>query len=314
MSYLVSVIIPTFNREETIGRSITSVLNQSYSNFELIVVDDASTDNTFEVVEQFADERLKYFKLDKNLGGAGARNLGIEKSQGYLVAFQDSDDEWLSNKLKSDIKIFEKNQDVDCVFSRYWQVNGKFSKLVPMNSYVDSDSLYSTLLVKNLIGTPTAIVKRSVLEQVKGFNAFLPRYQDWELFIRISKEFKIHMNPDINVIAYVSVDSLSNSNLAHLTALNLIYEEHINEISKSADLKSHWLWNIGEAQALNSVNFRKKLLESISNRFSFVKMIKLLFLCVLGVGFYKKYRMFTFQLYHFIAGSRFSAWLKKEDS
>ncbi len=313
MTKLVSVIIPSFNRSETIGRAIISVLNQSYSNLELIVVDDASTDNTFDVVRTFVDDRLKYYKLDRNIGGAAARNFGIEKSIGEFIAFQDSDDEWLCNKLKSDTDIFEHHQNIGCVFSRYWQVNGKFSKLVPMNSSVDSDCLYDSLLVRNLIGTPTAIVRRSVITQVNGFNNELPRYQDWEIFIRISRDYTIHMNPDVNVIAYVSADSLSNNNLAHLKALELIYKEHYYQITKKKELNSLWLWNIGEAQALNSFKFRDKMLESLSNKLSPIRLLKFLMLFVFGVRFYNIYRDFKFKLLKFVAGSRLSAWLKKED-
>lgn len=308
---LVSVILPTYNRAKTIDRAITSVLSQSYRNLELIIVDDASTDNTFEIVKGFSDSRIKYFKLNKNVGGASARNFGIERAQGHLIAFQDSDDEWLSGKLKSDLKIFKDNKDVDCVFSRYWQVNDKFSKLVPMNSSVDSNTLYSSLLIKNMIGTPTAVIKRDVLIKVEGFNAVMPRYQDWELFIRVSKGFKVYMNQDINLIAYVSIDSVSNNNLAHLRALELIYEKHNEEISKKSALKALWLWNIGEAQALNSLEFRKTLLSSMSTQFSLIKSVKFIFLCLLGTTFYNKYRKASFNAAHFISGSRLAAWLKK---
>jgi len=89
----VSVIIPTYNRAHTIGRAIKSVLNQTYQDFEIIVVDDGSTDNTEEVVKSFRDKRIRYIQHKKNKGAAAARNTGIKSAKGKYIAFQDSDDD-----------------------------------------------------------------------------------------------------------------------------------------------------------------------------------------------------------------------------
>jgi len=96
----ISVIIPTFNREKLIGNSIKSVLNQTLKNFELIIVDDGSTDNTKEVVDKFQDKRIKYIKLDTNQGASNARNIGIKNAKGKYMSFQDSDDIFYPNKLE----------------------------------------------------------------------------------------------------------------------------------------------------------------------------------------------------------------------
>ena len=102
---LVSVIIPVFNRKHLIQRSIYSVLNQTYKNLEVLVIDDASTDKTKEKVLEIKDSRLKYFRNEKNLGPSGSRNKGIKLSSGELIAFQDSDDEWINNKLEKQINL-----------------------------------------------------------------------------------------------------------------------------------------------------------------------------------------------------------------
>ena len=94
----VSVIIPTYNRATTIIKSINSVLNQTYSNFEIVVVDDNSDDNTKDIIKQIQDDRIIYIKNKKNLGAASARNIGIKNATGELIAFQDSDDEWIKQK------------------------------------------------------------------------------------------------------------------------------------------------------------------------------------------------------------------------
>lgn len=99
----VSVIIPTYNRAHLLGRAIQSVLAQTYEDFEIIVVDDASTDVTEQVVKSFADDRINYIRHQKNKGGSSARNTGIKAAKGEFIAFLDSDDEWVPKKLEKEI-------------------------------------------------------------------------------------------------------------------------------------------------------------------------------------------------------------------
>ena len=103
----VSVIIPTYNRAKLIKRSILSVLNQTYQNFEIIVVDDGSADDTKSVVESFNNPKIRYIRHDINKGQSAARNTGIKNAKGKYIAFQDSDDEWLPEKLEKQMSCFE---------------------------------------------------------------------------------------------------------------------------------------------------------------------------------------------------------------
>lgn len=103
----VSVIIPTYNRAHTIKRAILSVLNQTYQGFEIIVVDDCSTDNTREVIEKFGDKRIRYIRKKANKGAAAAGNTGIKAVRGEYIVFLDSDDKWLPNKLDEQIKVLK---------------------------------------------------------------------------------------------------------------------------------------------------------------------------------------------------------------
>ena len=106
-SPVVSVIIPTYNRAHLIGRAIRSVLDQTYQDWELIVVDDASTDDIPGIVKGFTDGRVKYIRHDENKGAAAARNTGIQAARGAYIAFLDSDDEWLPEKLERQVQAFE---------------------------------------------------------------------------------------------------------------------------------------------------------------------------------------------------------------
>ena len=109
MSNLVSIIMPSYNTAKFIEETVNSVLNQTYTNWELIIVDDCSTDNTDEVVSQFNDERIKYIKNEKNSGAAISRNRALQEAKGKWIAFLDSDDVWLPEKLKKQIAFMEKN-------------------------------------------------------------------------------------------------------------------------------------------------------------------------------------------------------------
>jgi Glycosyltransferases involved in cell wall biogenesis len=119
----VSVIIPTYNRAHTISQSIISILNQTYNNFELIIVDDGSTDNTEEVVKNFNDKRIKYIAHKENRGAASALNTGISFSSGSFVTFNGSDDEWLPEKLEEEMKGFKTSDSkVGVVYSALWEI------------------------------------------------------------------------------------------------------------------------------------------------------------------------------------------------
>ena len=107
----VSIILPTFNRAKTLVRAIESVLKQTFKDYELLIIDDGSTDNTKEDIAQFlSDTRVKYI-YQENSGASNARNKGIELSNSDLIAFQDSDDEWMENKLEEQVKVFDSNDD-----------------------------------------------------------------------------------------------------------------------------------------------------------------------------------------------------------
>lgn len=110
-----SVIIPTYNREKLIGRAIDSVLNQTFKDFELIIVDDGSTDNTKEIIERYTDQRIRYI-YKENGGQNSALNKGIEFAKGKYVAFLDSDDEWLDEKLRKVYIKYHTDTNIDIVY------------------------------------------------------------------------------------------------------------------------------------------------------------------------------------------------------
>lgn len=193
---LVSVIIPTYNRIATLPRSIDSVLNQTFANLELIVVDDGSTDGTQEYVRGLSDARVRYVRGDGNRGPAAARNLGVRLAQGEYIAFQDSDDEWHADKLEKQMPILldtrQDNGMVYCEFARYHGQRKQEvvpSKRIPANC--KQGNIQPVLLLQPLIGTPTMVIKKKYFIQAGGFNEGLKTFEDYEFTVRFSQCHRI---------------------------------------------------------------------------------------------------------------------------
>ena len=115
----VSIILPTYNRGTIINKSILSVLEQSYINWELIVVDDGSVDDTEKIINNFEDSRIKYFKTKSNNGVSKARNIGIKMAKYNYIAFQDSDDQWKKDKLQKQVDYLESHPEYGMVYSKF---------------------------------------------------------------------------------------------------------------------------------------------------------------------------------------------------
>lgn len=222
----VSVIIPTYNRAHLVSRAIQSVLNQTYQDFELIVVDDASRDNTEEVIKQFNDERIKYFRHEKNKGGSTARNTGIKASRGRYITLLDDDDEWLPHHLEQSVEIMHKlKKDWGVVYTGRIVITEKKTK----NVYPKwKGKIFRNILVKGSPGTPgTALIRRSCFNQVGLFDERFPRYQDWEMYLRLAKQYKFYPIYDASVKRFR--DS-SPSIQKVLEAQKLFFDKFSNDI------------------------------------------------------------------------------------
>lgn len=210
---LVSVVIPTYNRISTLPTAIYSVLNQTYSHLELIIMDDGSEDGTGEYIESIPDERIRYKRSDTNLGPSAARNMGARLARGEYLAFQDSDDEWLPDKLEKQMRLMLKGEEfalVYCAFEKYR--NGELlgytpSKLLPYEEkYGD---LFARLLLMPLIGTPTIVVNRELFLKENGFNEMLKSYEDYEFFLRFAKKYRIGFTDEALVRVNSSPDGVN---------------------------------------------------------------------------------------------------------
>jgi glycosyltransferase involved in cell wall biosynthesis len=190
---LVSVLIPVYNTEKYIEETINSVLNQTHANFELIVVDDGSTDSTALLVEKFCkiDARVKLIR-QKNQGVSAARNTGFNASKGDFIAYLDADDVWRSKNLELWLQKFASDDDFGVVHSDCQVIDSNSNKVNTFHHGYEGYLLDNLLLGGKWInGTSGSLVKRKIVESVGGFDLDLSTGADQEFFFRIASKGKV---------------------------------------------------------------------------------------------------------------------------
>ncbi len=197
---LISVIIPTYNRAHCIGRALESVKKQGISNMEVILGDDASKDDTLEVVVRLMPE-AKIVSLPFNQGASAARNAALKLAKGDLIAFLDSDDEWLPGKLDSQIRFMKEHPEIGLCASGHLLVCKDGSRVeFPGKNPLDwRRELHHS---QSFHGAGTPLMRREVLEKVGLLDEKLRVLEDWDWMLRISKEFRIHVLPEMLTIIH----------------------------------------------------------------------------------------------------------------
>lgn len=234
---LVSVIIPTYNRIHTLPVSIDSILCQTYTNLEVVVVDDGSTDGTEEFVRGLADGKVRYVKNAGNRGPATARNLGVKLAKGEYVAFQDSDDEWHSDKLEKQMALLlDPRQKTDMVYCEFTRYHGQTKcELMPPKEFpadCKRGNIFSVLLLQPLIGTPTIVIKKQCFVQAGGFNESLKTFEDYEFTLRFSQKHIIGFVEESLVKENDSPDSVDKRFADRIRVQAYIVREMIKPLRK----------------------------------------------------------------------------------
>jgi glycosyltransferase involved in cell wall biosynthesis len=192
MMAAVSVIIPTFNRADRVIRAISSVLEQTFIDFEIIVVDDGSSDKTEKAVARFKD-RIKYIAHPANLGVSAARNTGIKNSSAPFIAFLDSDDHWLPEKLEVQMLFFETNTNaLACQTEEIWIRKGR--RVNPRKKHLKpSGDIFEPSLKLCLVSPSAVMLRRSLLDDVGLFDENLPVCEDYDLWLRIACRHPVYL-------------------------------------------------------------------------------------------------------------------------
>ncbi len=185
----ISVIIPTYNRAHLLARAVRSVLNQSLSAQEIIVVDDGSTDNTAEVMTQQFPQCV--YIQQSNKGVSAARNRGIDAAEGEWLAFLDSDDEWLENKLQRQHDVLQQHPNIKiCHTEEIWIRNGK--RVNQMKKHAKSGgSIFLNCLPLCVISPSSVIIHRSLFDEIGNFDEQLPACEDYDLWLRICANHEV---------------------------------------------------------------------------------------------------------------------------
>ena len=187
----VSVILPTYNRYAFVGQAIDSVLNQTFTDFELIVVDDGSTDNTPALLDQYGD-RINVIRQE-NRGVSAARNSGIRSASGNAIALLDSDDYWLPKKLEEQVAFFEAHPDaLICQTEELWLRNGK--RVNPKKRHrKPSGMIFEKSLPLCLVSPSAVMIRKLLLDEVGLFDETLPACEDYDLWLRIAWRYPVYL-------------------------------------------------------------------------------------------------------------------------
>lgn len=187
MPPLVAVIIPTYNRAALLERAVQSVLSQTFRDFELVVVDDGSTDNTADLpTVKNPDQRLRYIKFPQNRGVSAARNAGVKATSSPWLAFLDSDDEWLPEKLAKQVRWTDEHPDIPIVQTReIWIRRGKRVNPPKTHEKIEGD-LFAASLERCMITPSSVLLRRTLFNEAGCFNESFPACEDYDLWLRVT--------------------------------------------------------------------------------------------------------------------------------
>jgi len=244
----ISCIITTFNRSAFVKKAIESVLAQTYKNFELLVLDNESKDETEEVVKKFKDKRISYIK-HKPLGISEARNLGIRKSKGDYIAFLDDDDEWLTNKLKDQIEVFKKGpKEIGLVYGGFIKIDNDGNVLKKHHPQLKG-SILKELLSQEYPFTASAsnpMIRKDVFREIGYYNKNILTGEDWELYLRLAEKLGVDYTPKIVLKIRQHHGERLGDKIEEAAKLEIfVLKKYKKYFDEDARLKSFYLQRIG---------------------------------------------------------------------
>ncbi len=279
---LVSVIIPTYNHAHFLGRALQSVIDQTYLNWEAIVIDNHSTDNTDEVLRYFTDERIKIFKIQNNGVIAASRNMGILAAKGELIAFLDSDDWWVPSKLLRCIQLFD--DSVDIVYHHLYVKRSykhtRFNQRIVSSK--PTSPVFLGLLANGMsIPNSSVLVRKDLLIRIGGISESLDliSVEDYDTWIRLSKlTERFICIPEFLGYYWGGGGNISAASPIQVTRITTLYSQYIDELQEKDRLRAEYLLNyrIARIQHLygSHKEAREKYLKSICSSLAFVYRVK----------------------------------------
>ena len=240
----ISVIIPAYNAEDTIKETINSVLNQTFTDFELIVINDGSQDLTLELVSSISDPRIRAFSYP-NAGPQKSRNRGIAQATGEYVSFLDADDLWTADKLEAQLKALQAHPQAAVAYSwtDYIEASGQYLRPGPQFNF--NGDVYARLLLSDFIGSGSnPLIRTQALQEVGNFDESLPAAQDWEMWLRLAAKYHFVAVPSVQVLYRVSANSWSaNVERMEMASLRVIEQAFARAPASIQHLKQTCLAN-----------------------------------------------------------------------
>lgn len=246
----VSIILPTYNRAHCIRRSVDSVLNQTFTDFELIVIDDGSKDDTKQILESYKDPRLVHIHNTDNRGQTKRLNDGLRIARADLIAFQDSDDEWLPTKLEKQVTAMRGlPPEVGIVYTDKWRHEPgreKYHWRSPSNMPEDGiifdraldDRVYN-------IGPQSVLIRKRCFDELGPFDERLTNFNDWEIFVRISRKYLFFHIQEPLVNYFVSPDALTRiGEYKGIEAIEVLFDKYLPDLKRSPIVlarRAYWI-------------------------------------------------------------------------
>lgn len=275
---LVSIITPTFNREKYLALAIESVLNQLHDNFELLIIDDGSTDNTRKLVGRYqSDKRIHYF-YQNNQGQSVARNTGLREANGKYICFLDSDDLFAPDKLSKQVSFLEHNPSIPITYSDEELIDEEGHVFSTHNMKRHSGILYEKLLIDNFVSITTIMVRRECFDEMGMFDETIKVADDYELWLRFSTKYEFHYEPQYFAQYRVMREQISsdktsrfNSNKRIIESFFLKFPDLIDK-NKKQQIRCHFYtrWGLHEAADNNFRNAIRKYIKALGHSFFYL--------------------------------------------
>jgi glycosyltransferase involved in cell wall biosynthesis len=263
----VSVILPTYNRAATLDRAIRSVLNQTFDDLELIVVDDGSTDESPCTLKRYAGLARVRVISSAHRGCSGARNLGITCARAPLIAFQDSDDEWFPRKLERAVAALSSPAgSAEVFYSNMIRIHEDGSSREWRSPEVFRGTLVSERTLDYQvagIGIQTAVIKRTCFDQVGLFDELLPRLIDLDLFVRLSDHFGFHHH-DEPLVKYYATNGISTDTQALVRARRYLIAKYRSRLRLRKHHLIHQYLFLADALRMNRSRYRSRMLAGVA--------------------------------------------------
>lgn len=261
----VSVVMPAYNAAKTINEAIQSVLDQTYTNWELLIINDGSNDCTLEIAERFIDPRIRTI-TQPNQGVATARNTGLRQARGTYIAFLDSDDLWLPQKLEKQLSVFEKSSSkLGLIYTKHrgFIKDKRKSFGMDIDASIGAKNDYHRLLIVDYIPTLTVMIKSLIIKDVGLFREDLQGTEDWDYWIRIAKTYSLECINEELALYRISPNSLSRNKDKHALEELKVLDWHLNRdqnIPKEVIHMAYSFWSVKKIRhQLKSGNFTNAL-------------------------------------------------------